>query len=158
MRYFAAMRRRVVTADDARREVQELKKRGVDFIKVHDNTPREVFFAIADEAARLGLSFAGHVPRDVSVEEAIESGIRSIEHLANFRVFRECAAREQSQFVSCQQRFDRIAARATWQTPTIAFTQAIPDLFSGRPLAHAEYASAGLLASTRGNAEFSKPE
>jgi hypothetical protein len=35
---------------------------GVDFIKVHDHTPREVFFAIAGEAPKVGLTFAGRFP------------------------------------------------------------------------------------------------
>src|SRR6202011_1189416 len=47
---------------EARAAVRDLKARGVDFIKVHDHTPREAFFAIADEAPKAGLSCAGHVP------------------------------------------------------------------------------------------------
>ena len=43
-------RRRVTNAQEAREAVKDLKSRGVDFIKVHDGTPREAFFAIADEA------------------------------------------------------------------------------------------------------------
>ena len=55
-------RRRVTSAEEAREAVRELKARGVDFIKVHDHTPREAYFAIAEEAPKLGLPFAGHVP------------------------------------------------------------------------------------------------
>jgi len=66
---------------------------GVDFIQVHERTPRDAYFAIAEEAAKLGLPFAGHVPASVTVEEAARSGIESIEHLANFRVFLECWGR-----------------------------------------------------------------
>ena len=46
--------------------VQLLKRRGVDLIKVHDHTPREAFFAIADEARRQNLPLAGHVPLAVT--------------------------------------------------------------------------------------------
>src|ERR1700747_3341946 len=87
-------RRRVSNAQDAREAVRDLKSRGVDFIKVHDHTPRAAYFAIADEAPKVGLPFAGHVPFGVTVEEAADSGIKSIEHLANFRVFRECSGKE----------------------------------------------------------------
>jgi hypothetical protein len=52
-------RRRVTNAAEARQAVDELKRLGVDFIKVHDHTPREVFFAIASEAPKVGLTFAG---------------------------------------------------------------------------------------------------
>jgi len=154
--FFALMRRRVTNAEEAREAVRDLKKRGVDFIKVHDSTPREAYFAIADETRKLGLPFAGHVPVTVSIEEAVESGIKSIEHLANFRVFNDCSVNPPHQAVACQVRFDRLAAKGVWQTPTLAFMQAIPDLFSGKPLPHAEYATDGLLESTRANAEFSK--
>lgn len=54
-------RMRVKTADEGRAAVQLLKKRGVDLIKVHDNTPQPVFYAIADEARRQQLPLAGHV-------------------------------------------------------------------------------------------------
>ena len=76
-------RRRVRNPIEAVEAVRDLKRLGVDFIKVHDHTPREVFFAIAQEAARVGLTFAGHVPMNVSVEEAADAGMRSIEHLVS---------------------------------------------------------------------------
>jgi hypothetical protein len=83
-------RRSTKTAAEARIAVHELKQLGVDFIKVHDHTPREVFFAIAEETPKVGLTFAGHVPSAVTVEEAADAGMRSIEHLANYRVFGDC--------------------------------------------------------------------
>ena len=61
-------RMRVKTADDGRAAVQLLKRRGVDLIKVHDNTPRDAFFAIAEEARRQSLPLAGHVPVGLTIE------------------------------------------------------------------------------------------
>ena len=55
-------RRRVRNGQQGREAVRDLKARGVDFIKVHDGTPREAFFAIADEAKKVGLPLVGHVP------------------------------------------------------------------------------------------------
>jgi hypothetical protein len=46
-------RRRVTNAQEAREAVRDLKRRGVDLIKVHNNTLRDVFFAIAKEAGEL---------------------------------------------------------------------------------------------------------
>jgi predicted amidohydrolase YtcJ len=37
---------------DARKKVQELKEQGVDFIKVYNLLPRDVYFAILDEAKK----------------------------------------------------------------------------------------------------------
>lgn len=76
-------RLRVRTAPEARDAVRMLKQRGVDFIKVHDHTPRDVYFAIGDEAKRLNLPFAGHIPASITVQEATEAGQKSVEHLAN---------------------------------------------------------------------------
>ncbi len=69
----------VTNAEEARLAVRELKRLGVDFIKVHDHTPREVFFAAVSEASQVGLTVSGHVPMAVTVEEAADAGMRSIE-------------------------------------------------------------------------------
>ena len=149
-------RRRVRNAQDAREAVKTLKDRGVDFIKVHDGTPREAYLAIAEEAPKLGLSFSGHVPFTVTVAEAADSGINSIEHLTNNRVFRECSGNEPYSASGCRMLFDKLAAKGIWQTPTMTFFQAIPEIFSGKPLRHAEYASDSLLELTRKNVEVSR--
>lgn len=149
-------RRRVRNAKEARAAVRDLKRRGVDFIKVHDSTPRDAFFAIADETAKLGLPFAGHVPFDITVEEAADAGMRSIEHLANYRIYGECSGGGGYSAAGCEARFAKLTAKHVWQTPTVAFFRALPELFSGTPMPHAEYASDSLLAMTRKNREVSK--
>jgi imidazolonepropionase-like amidohydrolase len=148
-------RRRVTNAVAAREAVRDLKRLGVDFIKVHDHTPREVFFAIADEAPKVGLTFAGHVPMGVTVEEAADAGMRSIEHLANYRVFGDCSSGDTYSPKECAPLFDKLAAKGVWETPTMEFFQTLPDVFSGAPLAHAEYASDSLLALTHDNVRVS---
>jgi imidazolonepropionase-like amidohydrolase len=148
-------RRRVTDGQQAREAVADLKRAGVDFIKVHDHTPREVFFAVAEEAPKLGLTFVGHVPLAVKVEEAADAGIRSIEHLSNYQVFGECMMSDAYTLSDCRRFFEKLAAKGVWQTPTLAFFQTIPDVFSGQPLAHAEYASDSLLKLTRDNVEGS---
>lgn len=144
-------RRRVTNAAEAREAIHDLKRLGVDFIKVHDHTPREVFFAIADEAPKVGLTFAGHVPINVTIEEAADSGMRSIEHLANYRVFGDCSTGDTYSLTECAPLFDKLAAKGVWETPTMEFFQTLPDVFSGAGLPHAEYASDSLLALTREN-------
>jgi imidazolonepropionase-like amidohydrolase len=148
-------RRRVTNAQQAREAVADLKRAGVDFIKVHDHTPREVFFTIAEEAPKLGLPFAGHVPQGVKVEEAADAGIRSIEHLSNYDVFGECLVNDSYTLAGCRRLFEKLAAKGVWQTPTLTFFETIPDVFSGRPIEHAEYASDSLLKLTRDNVEVS---
>lgn len=90
------LRMRVRSPEEGRAAVQRLKGRGVDLIKVHNFTPRDVFFAIAEDARRQGLSLAGHVPLKVTVEEAIEAGLTSIEHFSeDGRVWKACSGRAQ---------------------------------------------------------------
>lgn len=66
---------------EAKQTVISLKGRGVNFIKVQDALPRDLYFAIADEAKRQRIPFAGHVPPSISAAEASNAGQRSIEHL-----------------------------------------------------------------------------
>jgi imidazolonepropionase-like amidohydrolase len=64
-----------------RAAVRTLKAKGVDFIKVYSKLPRAAFLAIADEATKQGLMFAGHVPESVTAAEASDAGQKSMEHL-----------------------------------------------------------------------------
>jgi len=140
-------RLRVRTAQEAREAVQMLKRRGVDFIKVHDHTPRDAYFAIADEAKRQGLPFAGHVPAGVTIAEAVEAGQRSIEHLANFRVFTECSGGRDYRPSQCMSLFEQFAKRGVWQTPTLAFMRKLLTINTSSSDAeadHVAYASPGL--------------
>lgn len=70
----------VRTPEEARQQVRELKKLGVDFIKVQANLSPECYRAVLAEAKALGLTVAGHVPEAVSAFEVARSGQRSIEH------------------------------------------------------------------------------
>lgn len=71
----------VSTADEARRMVTKIKAARIDFVKVYGNLSREAYFAIADEAKKQHLPFAGHVPYEIVVGEAVDAGQKSIEHL-----------------------------------------------------------------------------
>jgi imidazolonepropionase-like amidohydrolase len=82
----------VGNADEAREAVRLLKQRGADFIKVYSMLSREAYFAIADEAKKQGLSFAGHVPASISAMEASDAGQKSMEHL--FGVLTACSSDE----------------------------------------------------------------
>jgi hypothetical protein len=74
--------------DEARKAVDYLAGIGVDFIKVTQSFDRETYFAVADEASRVGLPLAGHLPLNddgngfkVSGVEASNAGQKCFEHL-----------------------------------------------------------------------------
>src|SRR4051794_1572474 len=84
----------LVAADAAegREAVRKLKKMGADFVKVYTKLPREAYLAIADEAKKQGLPFAGHLLESVSAAESSDLGQKSIEHLTGVEL--ACSDRE----------------------------------------------------------------
>lgn len=78
---------------EGRQAVIQEKKAGADFIKVYSRLPRDAYFAIADEAKKQGIPFAGHVPASVTVAEASDAGQQSIEHFTN--VLEACSTQEE---------------------------------------------------------------
>jgi imidazolonepropionase-like amidohydrolase len=71
----------IATPEDGRRAVIDLKRRGADFIKLQSLIPRDAVFAIADEARKQEIPFAGHVPDSVRASEMSAAGMHSFEHL-----------------------------------------------------------------------------
>jgi imidazolonepropionase-like amidohydrolase len=82
----------VATPEEARRAVETMQKGGADFVKVYSLLPRDAYFALADEAKKTHMVFAGHVPDLVSAAEASEAGQKSFEHLIN--VLEGCSTNE----------------------------------------------------------------
>lgn len=72
---------RIITSpEEAKKIVQEHKEAGFDLLKVYDYLMPEVYYALADEATKQGIPFAGHVPWTVSVIDASNAGQKSMEH------------------------------------------------------------------------------
>lgn len=66
--------------DETRGAARALHAAGVDFLKVHRRFPRDSYFALVDEAKKLGLTVVGHIPMTVSPAEASDAGQATIEH------------------------------------------------------------------------------
>ena len=95
-------------AQQGRAAVDQMKREGSDFVKVYSGLSRDAYFAIADEAKKAGLPFAGHVPNSVTAAEASDAGQKSVEHLLG--VFASCSSRE-SGVPRKRSEFRRVAAR-----------------------------------------------
>jgi imidazolonepropionase-like amidohydrolase len=147
----------VATPEDGRRAVQEVKRRGADFVKVQSLIPRDAVFAIADEAKKAGIPFAGHVPDAVRASEMSDAGQRSFEHLIG--IF-EGSSPKEDEFLKGEkspgrflESFDASRAAAltavlaknrTWQCPTLVWERG-GNLLEERDLLHdplAKYAPA----------------
>ena len=131
----------VATPDEARAAVRKLKSEGAGFIKVYWNLKPEVYRAIADEAKKLGIAFAGHVPFSMSAADVSDAGQKSIEHLTG--VLESCSSNEEELRVAkmsppalseelwntyderkCRELFGRFAKNQTWHAPTAVLHRA----------------------------------
>jgi len=136
---------------DGKKLVHLLLDRGVDFIKIYDEIPREAYFGIADEANKQGLPFAGHVPVSIKASEASDAGQKSIEHCCAGSIFEECSSEEKKlreqitkliqsrepknmyslvlelvktyDDVKCQEVFKKFLENNTFYTPTLVATE-----------------------------------
>ena len=123
----------ITTAEDGRRAVAMLKRRGVDFIKVQSLVPREAYFAIMAEARKVGLPVDGHVPDAVRATEAVAAGQRTFEHLIG--IF-EASSTAEATYVAGGEKspgrflathdpareaalLPQLAAHTVWQCPTL---------------------------------------
>jgi len=83
---------RIGTPEEARSAVDSLQKRGADFIKIIE-LPRESYFAVAGEAKRDAIPFAGHVPSSLTATEASNAGQKSIEHVIYSSLAFDCSSK-----------------------------------------------------------------
>lgn len=75
------------TPEKGREFVRKQKKEGADFIKVYSLLEKNVYLAIADECKKQGISFSGHIPIKVTLEEAVAAGQQSVEHFDGIMEF-----------------------------------------------------------------------
>ena len=155
-------RMRVKTSEEGRAAVRLLKRRGVDLIKVHNHTPRDAYFAIADEARRQDVPLAGHIPLRVTIEEAIAAGQGDIEHYSESRLWMGCSGGPNYQPEACRPLFGTLARRRIWQTPTLMAASELATIgtpassISAEQLAYATKSVRGMWAGVQGT--FVTPE
>jgi imidazolonepropionase-like amidohydrolase len=75
----------VSNPEQGKRAVDSLKnKLHVDFLKVYSGLSKESYYAIAEEAKKQNIPFAGHVPSSMTLLECIRAGQRTTEHMMGF--------------------------------------------------------------------------
>ncbi len=75
---------RVKTPEEARQFVRQYKEEGYDLLKVHEGLSFDTYMALVDEANKQGIRFAGHITDTVTVEQALDAGQDTIEHMDNY--------------------------------------------------------------------------
>lgn len=72
---------RINNKEDAEKIVMKYKESGFSQIKIYSSIKPDLISVISDEAHRNGMTVTGHVPRGVTLEEAIELGFDQINHV-----------------------------------------------------------------------------
>lgn len=72
------------TPEEAAQLVRQYKKDNYDFLKIHPGLSLATMNAIVRTAKELGIPFAGHVPKDVGIQRALQMGYASIDHLDGY--------------------------------------------------------------------------
>jgi imidazolonepropionase-like amidohydrolase len=130
----------VSTPEEAINAVKNQIDKKVDFIKVYGALSEECFMAIANEARKRNVPFAGHIPDKVSIYKAIDAGMASSEHLYGFlegclaQNYYENPPRSMGEFISrfSESRFDSLCLKLSksnmWICPTLTVNRAMSYL------------------------------
>ena len=77
----------IKSVEEAIQSVRQQKVEGWDLLKVLTGLARDHYDAMARTAKEVGISFAGHVPADVGLLHAIQSGQETFDHLDGYIEF-----------------------------------------------------------------------
>jgi imidazolonepropionase-like amidohydrolase len=106
-------------------------------LKVYQQLTQPVFSAIVAAARARGVAIVGHVPTRVTIEEALASGMRTIEHLTGYdrAVSRSARIGTQGWADAEVTRFDELAQATrqagVWNCPTMAIYVRIAEGHAG---------------------------
>jgi imidazolonepropionase-like amidohydrolase len=115
------------TPAEAEARVREHHAAGYDFLKIHPGVPLDSWDRMVEVAREVGITYGGHVPADVGIHHAIETGMATIDHLDGFievtRIdgleFNDRGARYRA---TDHEKLDALAAELAeyrvWQVPT----------------------------------------
>ncbi|MCC5886844.1 MAG: amidohydrolase family protein [Gammaproteobacteria bacterium] len=72
------------SVEEARTLAQSLHDQDFDLLKIGEGLSPEVYATLTAEADRLQMPFAGHVPDDVGLLDALAAGQATVDHLDNY--------------------------------------------------------------------------
>ncbi|HET9986906.1 MAG TPA: hypothetical protein VFQ65_00260, partial [Kofleriaceae bacterium] len=107
-------------AKEAIATVDEQKRAGYDFVKVYDGIPLAAYDALAAEAKKQGIRFAGHMPAAVTLEHAFAAGQASIEHLTGYLMEAQDATSQAATLKGLERRLELAKHRDASKLPALA--------------------------------------
>ena len=103
------------TPEQGREIVRSQKNAGYDFIKVYDGLTKEVYSAITEESQKQEILIDGHLPDNVTLEDAIKFKHNTIEHLDGY-----FEMKDNQVFLSVSANYaSTTSSAAVWNCPTI---------------------------------------
>ena len=130
------------TPEEAGQDVRAQHLTGYDFVKVGSESPVEIYNAIVNTAAEIGIPVIGHVNWRVGVDGVMAAGQSSIEHLDGYLYAarrdehvtigadRPCLWVDRADAAKIQDLVARTATAQTWNCPTLST--------NNRPVAQAD--------------------
>jgi len=129
------------TPEDAERLVREHKEAGFDLMKI-GSISLEVYQQMAETAHEVGIPFAGHIPEEVGLVNALEARQASIDHYDRYVEFlvpddADTEGREAGFFGSgvvdladtdrIPEAVERTVEAGTWNVPTLSLVEHLAD-------------------------------
>lgn len=74
----------VTTPDEVERAVEDQKRAGYDFVKLHGNLSREAYARLNAVGRREGIRIIGHAPRNIGVDAMFEERQYAVAHAEEF--------------------------------------------------------------------------
>ena len=72
------------TPEEAETLIRAHAKAGYHLQKIHPGVPRAAWDRMAEVAEEVGITFGGHVPADVGLVHAMETGMSTVDHLDGY--------------------------------------------------------------------------
>lgn len=150
------------TPEDARRFVAQSQEMGFPAIKLYARLAPEVFRAGAEEARARGLQVWCHVPESMTLEQVLDIGVDSVEHLDAYEFSLNSNTTEDHSFLARERVWAsvdpariaplarRLAASGVWSVPTLIVRIARPRSYANLQAALAEPEMQYMDASTVG--------
>lgn len=107
----------VESADAAYAAAHRIADAGYDYIKVYDGLSADAYAAFVEASRTLDVPLTGHVPRTVGLDDVLEAGQFSIEHVEQI-MYATVGTRPDTSVISGI--VERIAASEIAVTPTLA--------------------------------------
>ncbi len=114
----------VSSPEQAQEKVLQQVAEGWDLLKIHPGLTLAEYNAMAETANKAGITFGGHVPEEVGIERAIDSGQLTIDHLDGYVAYLD-AFEGAEQEAKMKEIVQKTVENGVWVVPTQALWETI---------------------------------